>query len=369
MAGSYEIWLTTDRGSRLVLLDNLLAAFFTRVANGVAPFMLRLPASFDTTLLRRDRMIQCWRGPKGSKRLSLFRAYFIRWWNFRRRGTELEIEVRGRDVNDLLRRRHVINYAGTAGSDKTGFADDTMKEIVDDQAVTDNSDPAAAFGSRTVPDFSIQPDLGDGPTLTQAFAWRRASELLSDVARASRTATPEVFFEVVVSDVGPPITLQFRTRIDQPGMDRTADVVFDEARGNLIGPSYTFDALDEENYIYGGGQGTGEDRNIQQVWDAPRIAASRYNRCEGFAFGAFANSDNAVREAARERMENGQPRETFTGRPVDTEGTRFGRDWNWGDKVTARFLGREYQPTIRKLTIYLDQGGKEHIDTRLEYFS
>lgn len=368
MAGTYEIWLTTDTGSRLLLLDDLLAAFFTRVANGIAPFMLRLPASFDTKLLRRDRMIQCWRKPRGG-RLSLFRAYFIRWWNFRRQGTDLVIEVRGRCVNDLLRRRHVINYAGTAGSDKTDFADDLMKEIADEQMVTDSSDPVAGFGSRTVPDFSIQVDLSDGSTLTQAFAWRRVSELLADIGRSSRAPTPEVFFDVVVSDVGPPITLQFRTRIDQPGLDRTADVVFDEARGNLVGPSYTFDALDEENYVYGGGQGTGTDRNVQQVWDAARVNASRYNRCEGFAFGAFANSDDAVREAARERLENGQPREIFTGRPVDTEGTRFGRDWNWGDKVTARFLGQEYEPIIRKLTIYLDQSGKEHIDTRLEYFT
>jgi hypothetical protein len=74
VAGTYELWYTTDTGARIALLSSVLDATFVRIANGVGVFNLSLPGSFDTSLLARDRIVQVWRAPVGGS-LSLFRIY------------------------------------------------------------------------------------------------------------------------------------------------------------------------------------------------------------------------------------------------------------------------------------------------------
>ena len=364
-AGSYEIWYTDDKGVRIALLDNALGGIFNKNANGIGFFELPLPGSFDTSLLKRDRMIQVWRAPIGGT-LSVFRVYFLRWWQLARIESDLRITLKGPDVNDLMRRRHVINYSGTAGASKTDLLDDLMKEVVDEQAINDASDPTSGFGIRDIPDFTNQVDVSAGPLLSFAMAWRKLSEWLPDASRAGRAESNEVFWDIVEQVTSNSIALQFQTKTGQPGQDLTSSVIFDEARGNLSDSSLTLDYFDEVNYVYGLGQGQSIDRNVQQQWDADRMGASRYNRCEGIAFAANAEIDDTVREAARERLTNGLPRRILTGRLVDTEGTQFGRDWNWGDKIRARFLGIEFDAIIRKLTITLDGNMRETIDAPIE---
>jgi hypothetical protein len=372
MAGEHEIWMTDDIGNRLFLLDNTLSGWFNKIANGIGAFRIQLPTkTFDPSFLtpeRRDYMIQDWRKPPGGS-MSLFNTYFLRWWRLQRNGSDLQVEIAGPDVNDLARRRHIINFATTSGSDKSGTADDVMKEYVDEQAVTDSSDPAPTFGSRVIPDFSVQADATLGPALDKSAAWRKLADTLPDLAKASRDLSPETFWMIEVADVGPPITLQFRTKTGQPGTDLTASVVFDEERGNLERSIYTYDSLNEENYIYAGGQGRDEERVIGQGWDAARIAASRYNRCEGWAYAAFTNDTGALDDEASRQLALREPIESFSAKALDTRGTRFGRDWNWGDKVTARFLGREWQTIVRKVALRLDGSGHETIDAVLEFES
>lgn len=364
---TYELWYTSDTGRRLALLSTIEQATFLRVTNGVGRFSMILPASFDTKLLKRDRMIQVWRSPKGG-RLSLFRVYLVRWWNFRRIDADMICEVRGPCLNDLLRRRYVINYTRTANAHMTDQADDMCKAVVDDHLVSDTSAPVTAAGSRVVAGLSVQGDLAAGPSLTESLAWRNVLDTLTDIAQASRAAGTEIFWDIVASDVsGDSISVEFRTKTGQPGQDQTSRVVFDEARGNLERASYTYDAATEVNYVYGGGQGQGTGRNIEQQYDATRYNASRWNRCEGFAYAAYSQAANAARDAARQKLAEGEPKVLFTGKAIDTEGTRFGKHWNWGDKVTARFLGQDYESIIRKVQLTLDADRHETIDARLEY--
>ena len=81
MAGTYELWLTTDAGVRIQQLDTTGGFSAARTANKIAPLDLTLPQSFDTKLLKPDRMVQVWRAPEGG-RLGLWTVYFIRRWRF-----------------------------------------------------------------------------------------------------------------------------------------------------------------------------------------------------------------------------------------------------------------------------------------------
>lgn len=366
MAGAYELYLTTDTGQRLTLLDNVVWFSATRLANGIGSFSMSLPQSFDTNLLTPDRMVQVWRAPEGG-RLSLWRVYFVRKWRFMTQDSRQVLLIWGRDGNDLLRRRIVAAFTDEAQSEKTDFADDMMKEVVT-ESLADGVAPVPDAGTRAWAGLSVQADLGAGPTLTRSFAWQRLSRLMPAIGQAAREAGTEVFFDVVPAIVGSDsISFQFRTYTGQPGVDRTGlGVVFDQERGNLKNPYLEFDYTNEVNYVYSGGQGQESEREVQQVYDAARYNASQWNRCEGFINASSQALPDAVREMGRSAVEAGRPRRRFGAEPVDTEGTRFGRDWDHGDKVRARYRGYEFDTIIRVTNVTV-RDGRETVTARLEY--
>jgi hypothetical protein len=376
----YELWLTDDTGLRITdrrgrsYLKSFLNLTASRAVNAIGRFTLEVPAGFDDNLLKPDRMIQVWRAPTGG-RLGLWRVYFLRRWIFETRGGEESVILSGPDTNDLLRRRIVAAYAASAQADKTDLADDMMKEIVT-EAIADGVAPTPDAGSRVWSDLSIAGDLGDGPTITKGFSFdplltASGQGVLPALAKAARVAGTEVFFDIVPNVVsGSSITFQFRTYTGQPGQDVTGQgVLFDQQRGNMRNPRLEYDYTEEENYIYAAGQGVTDTRNVQQVYDSARDLASQWNRCEGHADARNQTADNGVREAGRAALEDGRPRIRFQAEPVDTTGTRFGRDWDFGYKVRSRYRNVEFDTIIRAVTISVDGNGTEDVRARLEHES
>jgi hypothetical protein len=375
MAGSYEIWLTDDHGLRLALLDYTLPFNATRDTGVIAHCTVNVPATFDESLIQLDYGIQIWRAPPGG-RMSLWRPYFLRKWRFDTTADGEEvIKLTGVDCNDLLRRRHVIAYAGTAQADKTDFADDMMKEIVT-EALADGVAPVPAAGTRVWADLSVQADSSDGPTLTKAFAYDKllypsGGGLLSSIAKASKEAGTEVFFDVQPHTVGSnAINYEFRTFTGQIGLDVTGiGMLFSQEKGNLSQPFLEYDHTEEENYIYAGGQDTETARNIQQVYDAALYGASQWNRCEGFQDARNQTAANGVRESGRAALEEGSPRIRAGGTPLDTHSSRFQTDWDFGYKVRERYRGKEFDCIVRTVTIGMDGNRREFVQARLEYES
>jgi hypothetical protein len=296
-------------------------------------------------------MIQVWRAPTGG-RLSLFRPYFLRFWRYSTRGSQQTLIVGGPDCNDLLRRRIVAYAAGESESTKTAdFADDIMREV-----------------DRNWSALSVAAELSAGPSLTRAFAWQNVLNVLQNLNKASRAAGTEVFFDVVATGVdGNSISFQFRTYTGQPGQDVSSQVIFDQERGNLAGPFLEYDYQSEINYVYGLGQGVEDVREQQTASDTARIDISQWGRMEGYADARNESDPNGVRETARALLSQGEPGRRFGGVPLDTEGTRFGRDWNFGDKVRTRYRGQEFDAIVRAIQISLNDSGEETIKARLEY--
>ena len=373
MAGDYEIWLTTDTGVRLASLNNAVWFQVSRTVNRIGYLSMRVPWTLDDSLIKPDYMVQIWRAPAGG-RLKLWRPYFIRNWRFETgvRGDQF-VYIGGMDPNDLLRRRIVAHYAGETNAVATAEeADDLMKRIVND-ANTDGSNPSPTAGTRVWANFSDAGDLTDGPALTKDFSWdalltRSGMGILPKLADASKEAGTEVFFDVAVASVSASaISFQFRTYTGQPGMDVTSKAVFDEARGNLLTPSLEYDHSEEVNYVYAGGQGIEDEREIQQVYDADLYLASAWNRCEAFEYATNQSTANGVREAGRAALRKGRPVKRFSGDPVDTEATRFGLHWDWGDKVRARYRNEEFDAIIKAVVLYGGSEGDERISARMEY--
>jgi hypothetical protein len=187
------------------------------------------------------------------------------------------------------------------------------------------------------------------------------------LAKAAREAGTEVFFDIVPNVVSSnSITFQFQTFTGQPGQDVSDRVTFDQADGNMKNPSLEYDYTEEENYIYAGGQGEESDRNIQQVYDSTRYGQSIWGRCEGFADARNQSTDNGVISAGNTHLEEGRSRIRFTAQPLDTTGTRFGIDWDFGYQVGARYLNRQFNSIIRAVSIVVNENGEE-IRARLDY--
>jgi len=238
----YELIWTDDTGARLGIVDDVFDASFLQVANGVGQFSMHVPTSkFNTSTLSRDQMIQVWRLPRGGTK-SLFRVYLIRKWEFRRVGASLEGMIFGPDSMDILRRRMIVNFAGTAGANKTDFPDDMMKEIVDEQMVNDASDPASDAGTRDYANLTVQADLSAVTSITRSMPWKNVLSILQSLSDASRAVGNEIFFDVVPVISTNSIAFEFRTKTGQPGQDLTDRVVFDEERGNLKESVLTYDA-------------------------------------------------------------------------------------------------------------------------------
>ena len=372
MSGTYEIWLTSDTGLRLAYLDATLGFTAAKTDQKVSWFSLNLPTSFDINLIAPDRMVQIWRAPLGG-RLGLWQVYFIRKWTFSTSGSKEVIQIEGPDIKDLLRRRIVAAYAGTAQASKTDYADDMMKEVVT-QSIADGVAPVPTAGTRVWSNLSVAGDVSLGPSITKAFPFDKlltgsGQGVIAVLAKAAREAGTEIFFDIVPNVVSSnSITFQFQTKIDQPGQDVSDRVVFSLDRGNLRDPSLIFDYSEEENYIYSAGQGEATDRNIQQVYDSARYGASIWNRCEGFADARNQTSDDGVREAGRATLEEGKPKISFSATLIDTEGTRFGRNWNYGDRVTTQYKNIQFSSIIRAVTISVSKDG-EKIQAKAEYES
>lgn len=369
---SYEIWLTSDTGVRVAQLTTNTSFVASRVVNGIGWFSLKMPLSFDINQIRLDRMVQVWRQPTGGTS-SLWRVYFLRKWTFATEESKEVVTLEGPDTNDLLRRRIVAAYSDLAQAEETGMADDIMIEVMI-QALADNVAPLPTAGTRDWPNLSIQGFPSLGPTITKSFPFDKlltgsGGGLLPSLAKAAREAGSEVFFDIVPDVVtGSSISFQFQTRLGQPGQDVSDRVVFDQERGNMRNPRLEYDYSEEENYIYAAGQGEGSARNVQQVYDTTRYSASIWNRCEGFADARNQTASDGVREAGRAVLEEGRPRINFSATPVDTAGTRFGRDWDFGYKVRARYHNVEFDTIVRAVTLSVE-GGRETVQAMLEFGS
>lgn len=372
MAGRYEIWLTTDAGVRLKQLSTALGLSASKADGKISWFFLNLPISFDLNLINRDRLVQIWRAPEGG-RLGLWQVYFLRKWTYANQDGRETILIEGPDTKDLLRRRIVAAYASSAQASKTDYADDMMKEVVT-QAIADGVAPTPTAGTRVWSNLSIAADVSAGPSITKSFPFDylmtpAGSGVIPLLQKTAKENGTEVFFDIVPNAVGTnSISFMFQTYIGQPGQDVSNQVVFDLSRGNLKNPSLTYDWSEEENYIYGAGQGERSGRNVQQVYDSDRYNASIWNRCEGFADARNESTDAGVQSAANSKLNEGRGKIRFVADLVDTEGTRFGRDWDFGYLVKTRYKNIEFNSIIRSVTLAIDKNG-EKIAAKAEFES
>jgi hypothetical protein len=377
MAARYELWLCNDQGTRVAdrwgntLLDRVQNLTATRIANDIGRLTMMVPPNFDQAQLRRDMIIQVWRAAEGAS-LELFRPYFLRGWELETKRGKTTLELQGRCLNDLLRRRVVRAAPDSpdARFERTEHTDDVMKYIVARSQTSGGGAywPAPTYGTRAWANFSVEADTSTGPELGDRMDFSYEYLLqsggrgaLQELAEASATEGDEVFFDVVpLLLAGKEMTFIFRTRVGQPGQDITGyGVLFSQDRGNLPEAKLTYDYTKEENMVWAINEKGPGDVRVTQSNNRVDMDASIWNRCEGSIDVKSKNNLAFLREK--------RGKINFVGKVIDTSGMRFGVDWHFGDRIRARYQGFQFDTIVRAVTLQVDRNGKESVSARLEY--
>ena len=156
---AYQVRLKAKDGSLAAVFthENLRELTVTRSVNGVATHSVTIDATRDgrCDLFAVDGQVEVWRRPPGQ-------AWYLEYEGFHRDAT-WAMDADGRELftsagvgyQDLLARRAIAAYAGSAGAAKAGAAESVVKAFVVEQAgasapAADRTDPSASSRSVAV---------------------------------------------------------------------------------------------------------------------------------------------------------------------------------------------------------------------------
>jgi hypothetical protein len=297
------------------------------------------------------------------------------------------IQFYGRNGIDLLMRRCVVQRAGTSYAKKTDQIDDMMKAYVRQQMLYASAldEDGVVDNTRAWPqnEFSVQADVGLGPSITRDFADRNVFELLKELKEisiqknADSSSNKRIYFDVIPIDVtassttsNSPLGWQFQTFIDQRGADRTSGVVFSLENENIKQPSYAISHLDEVNSVFVRGNGQGATQIVTSVEDTNRLSASRWNRVEKVISATTETSTTALQDAGRSELTKGKPVEEALITLLNTPGgptsprSLYGVDWDLGDLITVSYARKTMTMEINIVYVAVNDQGKEEITGR-----
>lgn len=241
---------------------------------------------------------------------------------------------------------------GAAYSDNsTGAAESVIKHYV-----SANCGPSAGFVERIVSGLSIEADAAQGASINATARFDKlvavdGTGLLQTLATAGG-----VGFEVNTLNG----TMYFHVYTPT---DRTANIIFNPALGNIIDFTYTREAPDPAtggNVVVVGGGGVGANRTFQILSNSESLGT--WWRYEMFLDARDTSDPAVMTQRGNAALDEAAEVDTFqvTLAP-ETLQMVYGVDFDLGDKVTAIVDQIVYQDLIREVDITLDTGQAEKV--------
>jgi len=344
-------------------LTNWSRLSYVKNVNDVGWVDLELQGDFAIGLERlfTDWRIVIWREIVGGRRYVDF-VGFVRDPERSYIDGRRETILSGPCATELLDRPIVAYDASTSQTDKNDYADDVMKELLDE-----NLGSSATDSDRDISSYlTIQGDVSAATSIRIKCARKPLLETLRSVAsKSQQTLSTAAFFGVVPLNNGR--ELEFRTKIGQWGQDhRHPDgvdgaVVFSVERGNMDRVSQKIVTSQERNVIYALGEGQRENRKVIEIEDTTRSKATVLNRREAVYDYANVATDDELTDGANGRIEEAQPYENFSFEAVSIRDCQYGVHWELGDRVTVIDLnGQARDVYISQVAVNVDQNG-EHV--------
>lgn len=362
VAAEYAVWLATPGGQRIRLLTtsgpqaDVIRLQTRRVVNtpGVATLILR-DTDYLTDIQEDSRLIIERRLPSGTA-IDSDTFWWIRDWE--------EVFDQGREFLELtaystlfvLGGRIVAYASGSSQANKSGYLDNMMKAVVRENA------GGSAAAARQIDGLTVETDQSLGPSSDgQAFARKNVLAVLKDFSAEAIDLGTGVYYDIDAD-------FTFRTHAGQRGQDRSADsgqpVVLSANNGSLTKVRISTITADERNYVYAGSTGQGTERVVATASDSARIAASPYNRRELW-LDARNSTEAEAGALAQAELNQMRPREVWDVEMIDTPAIRYGRDWNFGDRLTAEYKTRQREVMVVQVDLLLENG-EEKIGGKLE---
>jgi hypothetical protein len=384
---TYQVRVRNTSGAQIAVFSGagrgaagggLVSLSYTRRVRTAGQWTVRIDGNDERIALlemqdvgdrRVDYLFEFWRrDPLGG--LDWYRDFcgFHRWdgWDQDAEGREMYI-ASGRGLNDLCAAECIAWPAGSAGACKNAAAETAAKEYVDE-----NVGPGATVVAGRRRAGSFQGLTVEANAATGA-AWEgcRSNKNLIDILAELAEYAPGDFMVVPTSYANDPITMEFRWKAGQWGLDCTegngvnVPAIFDPLLGNMENAQYVYSRLDEVNVCDVGGPGEG----------AARSYTTRTTGAEGDSpwarravFRDARNAASATEEAdkAWETLNKQEAKRTFTFDARQTPATRYGRDWNLGYLVTVNWRTFSAAQKIRGVQVTMNQAGNETIRPEME---
>lgn len=368
----YTIYFYDHSGTRVLLLTQYEYFEFSQRLNDSWNHIIRMEFSpederldFFRNDLVRDYILEAYRiDPITEVKTLVYEGFHRTLVDQITMSGVVVLTMYGTGYTQLMKRRIVIPAVGEESSTKSGPAETVIKDFVQEQAVT----PTDA--TRTITGLSIETDAGAGDTAEYSA---RYTNLFTVLERSAEQGVVD-FGVTRNTDVGTFI-LQVRElwgrdrRVDN--VDSNPPTIFDVTLNNMLIPILSRRGTDEVNHVYVGGQGQGIDRVIQEESNAAAEAITPWNRHEAFVDARNEETPDGLTTRGQAYLKEHRSTVELSFNIQQTEGTRWVRDWNMGDIITAKYGGITFTKKVVKVTVVVSSGDTgqaviEVIDVNME---
>lgn len=376
MTTRYEITIyDPSRRQLLARLRDFTSLDYVLNENAAGGMTLTLPPVVPFDFFVADTQLEIWRYPDGQHPvLEGGTQWFVQKATLNY-GVEQGYQIDAVDAMALLERRFVMYYAGSNQSTATDNIDDIMKRVV-----RENFQPAgfpitgrviAPVGWSASGLVAVEADKGELPSITKGFAWRRISDLLTDLAAESLAAGTYVAYRFRQIDATSGV-FSFRTYPGSFGADRRAvlGVGGSVVRGKILTPESNtlIEAKIERDYsgmltaVVAGGQGEGAGRILGgAVVDVLTPWGYREQFIDKTDTGVIAELNNY----AAGQLALARPKLRFSGRVNETPNNRYGVDYGLGWLLTARVANVVSDCRVTQVHVNIAQSTGEVIEARI----
>lgn len=353
----YKIRLKNQSGVLVAEFDSWRSLSFSHIINSPGACRIEINATDErTALFELDGQIEVWR-----RNLDVGLDWYIEWEGFHRTANDLIQQNNNESFVSyslgyltLLNRRHIMYYSGTSQTDKSAVGETVIKEFVNENAGPGALSANGRLGgvNANIAGLSIEADQANGSSWEGARTFKNLLTVVNEIAIKTG-----VDVEIVGINNA---EYKFRVHDGQRGKDRTlvgldsfglngagnTPVIFSLGFGNMAIPIYSINRSTEVNAVYVLGQGEASSRAIVLREDLNAIADSPINRIEVIKNATQESTTDGLNSVGDEALVEFQKKETLRFTALQLSGTFYGKDYTWGDLITARYRNSEFNKKI-----------------------
>lgn len=367
LVARYQIRLKDQSGSPAAIFDNFRTLRWQYKINAGGSFEFEIDGRDDrVSLFEPDGQLEMWRSIPGiAVWYKVFEAHIEDFDDSILENGDQRFVVGGTGYTGVLGRRTIAHASDTVYATKSGPAETVMKEYVNENVGPGATCPPRLLESGVMPGMSVEANSGGGAIWTGSKHEQNLLETLQGIADFAK-----IDFAVVGTG---PATYEFRTYINQFGVDRTTvgldpstglnaagnvPVVFSPLLDNISKLNYKLAHNSEVNAAYIWGRDTGASRAIRLRTNSAAIAISPIGLREASRSGASQTTDADLDAIGDSVLEQSQTREVITFTPKRTTQTLFGVHFGVGDRITVRRRNVDYNKRVVAVTGTVMAGGK-----------